>query len=90
MNMEFPIFIIIKGHFKFYFDCFLLFLFQSQSWYFDRRFAIFHVIKEPFTTNISQQSLIFSLEVIRSWFFISLGFFELFLSSYRDKTNNGM
>ena len=48
---------------------FLYFSLFCQYKSFDCRFGILHVIKLAFPANISQQSLTFSIEVFRSWFF---------------------
>ena len=59
---------------------FLLFsFFFSQDWYIYWRFGIFHAIKGPFPTNISQQILMFFPEVFRSWFFY---FFRIILENF--------
>ena len=72
-KMEFTILVMITCHSKFYLDIFLLFLLFYQSWYFDWKFGIVHFINGPFTNNIIQQSLMFHLQVFRSWIFY---FFE--------------
>ena len=91
MNLEFLIFIMVAWHFQSSLVFFLFFiLFFIQYWYFDWRFGVVHVIKEPFTTNISQQSLIFSIEVFRSWVFYFCWILLRDFLCYIDRPNNDM
>ena len=79
MNLEFLIFINITFQFQLYLDFSCHSSPLSQYWSFDWRFGMVHVINYPFTTNIIQQSLIFSIKVFRSWFFY---FFRIFLNVF--------